>query len=80
MSKRNFKNKLAHNIKSDRVYSELDKVGPLLHNAGYIITQVFLIDEELNMHFSSVFTIEDTSALPVTETKFNGTQGKGWGS
>ena len=28
--------------------------------------------EELNMHFSSVFTREDTSLLPVPETKFNG--------
>ena len=25
---------------------------------------------ELNMHFSSVFTREDTSSLPVPETKF----------
>ena len=31
--------------------------------------------EELNMHFSSVFTREDTSSLPVPETKFNGTRG-----
>ena len=46
-----------------------------MHNAGYIITQVFLIAEELNMHFSLVFTIEDTSSLPVTETQFNGTEG-----
>ena len=46
-----------------------------MHNAGYIITQVFLIAEELNMHFSLVFTIEDTSSLPVTETKFNETEG-----
>ena len=26
--------------------------------------------EELNMHFSSVFTREDTSSLPVPDTKF----------
>ena len=32
--------------------------------------------EELNMHFSSVFTREDTSSLPVPETKFNGTEGE----
>ena len=31
--------------------------------------------EELNMHFSSVFTRKDTSSLPVPETKFNGTEG-----
>ena len=32
--------------------------------------------EELNVHFSSVFTREDTSSLPVLETKFNGSGGK----
>ena len=32
--------------------------------------------EELNMHFSSVFTREDTSSLPVPETKFNGSEGE----
>ena len=32
--------------------------------------------EELNMHFSSVFTREDTSSLPVPETKYNGTEGE----
>ena len=30
--------------------------------------------EELNMHFSSVFKREDTSSLPVPETKFNGSE------
>ena len=30
-----------------------DKVGPLKDNAGNIITQGFLMAEELNMHFSS---------------------------
>ena len=32
--------------------------------------------EELNMHFSSVFTREDTSSLPVPETKFKGSEGE----
>ena len=32
--------------------------------------------EELNLHFSSVFTREDTSSLPVPETKFNESEGK----
>ena len=32
--------------------------------------------EELNMHFSSVFTREDTSSLHVPETKFNGSEGE----
>ena len=31
--------------------------------------------EELNMHFSSVFTRGDTSSLPVQETQFNGPEG-----
>ena len=35
--------------------------------------------DELNMHFSSVFTREDTSSLPLPETKFNGTEGKSLG-
>ena len=30
--------------------------------------------EELNVHFSSVFTREDTSSLPVPETRFNGSE------
>ena len=34
--------------------------------------------EELNMHFSSVFTREDTSSLPVPERRDQ--RGKGWGS
>ena len=32
--------------------------------------------EELNMLFSSVFTREDTSPLPLPETKFNGAEGE----
>ena len=32
--------------------------------------------EELNRHFSSVFTREDTSPLPVPETKFKGSEGE----
>ena len=36
--------------------------------------------EELNMHFSSVFTREYTSSLPVPETKFNGSEGERFGA
>ena len=88
-SKQNFEHKLAKNIKSDSksFYAYIrskqnvrDKVGPLEDNAGNIITQGFLMAEELNMHFSSVFTREDTSSLPVPETKFKGSEGKCWGS
>ena len=32
--------------------------------------------EESNRHFSSVFTREDTSSLPVPETKFKGSEGE----
>ena len=80
-SKRKFEPKLAQNIKSDSksFYAYVrskqnvrDKVGPLEDNAGDKITEGILMAEELNMHFSSVFTREDTSSLPVPETKFNG--------
>ena len=84
-SKQNVELKLAQNIKSDSksfyayVKSKQNvrhKVGPLEDKVGYIITQGFLMAEELNMHFSSVFTREDTSSLPVPETKFNGSEGE----
>ena len=61
--KRNFEQKLAQHIKSDSksFYAYVrskqnvrDKVGPLKDNAGNIITQGFVMAEELNMHFSSV--------------------------
>ena len=84
-SKRNVEHKLAQHIKSDSqsFYAYVrrgkenvrDKVGPLEDNAGNIITQGLLMAEELNMHFSSVFTLEDNSSLPVPETKFNGSEG-----
>ena len=84
-SKRNLELKLAQNIKSDNksFYAYVrskqnvrDKVGPLEDNAGDIITGGILMAEELNMHFSSVFTREDTSSLPVPERKFNGSEGE----
>ena len=86
-SKRNFEHKLAQHIKSDSksFYAYVrskqnvrDKVGPLEENCGNIVTQGFLMAEELNMHFSSVFTREDTSSLPVglPETKFKGSEGE----
>ena len=84
-SKRNVENKLAQNIKSDSksfyayVRSKQNvryRVGPLEDNAGNQITQGIVMAEELNMHFSSVFTREDTSSLPVPETKFVGSEGE----
>ena len=83
-SKRYFEHKLAQHIKSDSksFYAYIrskhnlrDKVGPLEDNAGNIITQGCLMAEELYRHFSSVFTREDTSSLPVPETKFKGSEG-----
>ena len=84
-SKRNFEHKLAQHIKSEckSFYAYVrskqnvrDKVGPLEDNSGNIIIQGFLMAEELNMHFSSVFTRENTSSLPVPETKFKGSEGE----
>ena len=83
--KRNVEHKLAQHIKSDSksFYAYVrskqnvrDKVGPLEDNAGNIITLGCFMSEELNMHYSSVFTREDTSSLPVPETKFNGPDGE----
>ena len=84
-SKRNVEHKLAQHIKSDSksfyayVRSKQNvryRVGPLEDNAGNKITQGILMADELNMHFSSVFTREDTSSLPVPETKFEGSEGE----
>ena len=47
-----------------------DKVGPLEDSAGNIISHGFLMAEELNGYFSSVFTKEDISSLPVAGAKF----------
>ena len=50
-----------------------DKVGPLEGSDRNIITEGFLMAENLNEYFSSVFsTGEDISALPLPETKFEG--------
>ena len=82
--KRNYEHKLAQNIKSDSMsfYAYVrskqnvrDKVGPLVDNVGKVIKHGFLMAEELNLDFSSVFTTENTSSLPVPETKFNGPEG-----
>ena len=45
-------------------------VGPLEDSAGNIISQGFLMAEYLNGYFSSVFTKENISALPVPHAKF----------
>ena len=80
-SKRNYEQKIAFNIKHDSksFYAYVrskqkvqDKVGPLEDSDGNIITEGFLMAENINEYFSSVFTREDISALPVPETKFEG--------
>ena len=74
-SKRSYKQKLACNIKNDSksLYAYVrskqnvqDKVGPLEDR----ISQGFLMAEDLNDYFSSVFTKEDISSLPVADAKF----------
>ena len=49
-----------------------DKVGPLEGSDGNIITEGFLMAENLYEYFSSMVTREDISILPVLETKFEG--------
>ena len=80
-SKRSYEQKLACNIKNDSkslyAYDRSkqnvqDKVGPLEDSAGNIISQGFLMAEDLNGYFSSVFTKEDISSLPVADAKFQG--------
>ena len=56
------------------------KVGPVEENTRTIITQEFVMPEELNKHFSSEFKREDTRSLPMPEIKFDGPEGEGWGS
>ena len=84
-AKRKFEHKLAQHIKSDSksVYAYVrskqnvrDKVGPREDNSGNIITQGFVMADELNMPFSSVFTREDTCSLPAPEITFNGSEGE----
>ena len=80
-SKRSYEQKLACNIKNDSksFYAYVrskqnvqDKVGPLEDSTGNIISQGFLMAEDLNGYFSSVFTKEDISSLPVADAKFQG--------
>ena len=47
-----------------------DKVGSLERSDGKVITEGFLMAEQINDYFSSVFTREDISALAVSEIKF----------
>ena len=80
-SKRTFEKKLAGNIKkySKSFYAYVrskqkvrDQVGPLENNSGNVISDGFQMAEVLNEYFSSVFTTEDISSLPIPVTKFEG--------
>ena len=73
-SKTTFEKKLAGNIKNDSksCYAYVrskqkvrDKVGPLKNKRGNIISDGFQMAEVLNKYFSSVFTTEHISSLPV---------------
>ena len=89
MSKRNVEHKLAQHIKSDSksfnsyVRSKQnvrDKVGPQEDNFGNIVTQGFLMAEELNMHFNSVFTRKILVRYLYQKQSSRDQRGKGWGS
>ena len=78
-SKRSYEQKLACNVTnySTSFYAYVrskqnlqEKVGPLEDSAGNIISQGFLMAEDLNSYFSSVFTREDISSLPDPDAKF----------
>ena len=82
-SKRTFEKKLAGNVKNDsksfyayvrRKQKVRDKVEPLENNRENIISGGFQMAEVLNENFSSVFTTEDISSLPVPSTKFEGSK------
>ena len=52
------------------IYSLYVEVGCLEDSAGNKISRGFLMAEDLNGYFSSVFTREDISSLPVPDAKF----------
>ena len=56
-----------------------DEVGPLENNSEKIISDRFQMAEVLNEYFSSVFTTEDISSLPVPFTKFEGNKSEHFG-
>ena len=71
-SKRTFEKKLQQEFLCLCKQKVQDKVKPLENNKGNIISDGFQMAEVLNVYFSSVFTTEDISSLPVPVTKFEG--------
>ena len=71
-----FEHKLATNIIQDSksLFAYIrskqcvkDSIGPLKGNNGTVISNNKEMAESLNEYFSTVFTLEDTNALPATE-------------
>ena len=56
-----------------------DKVEPLKNSAGSGISDGFQMAEDLNEYFSSVFTKEDISSLPLPARKFEGDESQNLG-
>jgi len=76
-AKKNFEFKLAANIKNDtksfyayvnsRCKSKV-RVGPLVADNGNIVADAEDMSEQLNEYFTSVFTAENLSSIPSTDT------------
>ena len=56
-----------------------NKVGPLKNITGTVISDGFQMAEDLNEYFSSVFTKEDISSLPLPARKFEGDESQNLG-
>ena len=67
---KNYSNSLYAYVRSKQ--NVRDNVGLLENKSENIISDGFQIAEVLNEYFSSVFTTEDISSLPVPFTKFEG--------
>ena len=87
-SKRSFEQKFANDIENDSksFYAYVrskqkvrDKVGPLKNSACNVISDGFQMAEDLNEYFSSVFTKEDISSLPLPARKFEGDESQNVG-
>ena len=76
MSKKQYENKLAKNIKNDsksfnacvRIEQNVcDRFGPLKHT---VLTESYEMAQDWNEHFSSVFTRENTNTVSLIENRF----------
>ena len=87
-SKRSFEHKLANDMTNytKRFYAYVrseqkvrDKGGPLENSASNVISNGFQMAEDLNEYFSSVFTKQDTSPLPLPARNFEGDESNNLG-